>query len=79
MNELLGRFWGCGVTKPRRDRIRQIVATDGTPVSPWRRARWTAIVCGAGVEALVGELLAELDDLVLDRLRGAARAPVRPA
>ncbi len=28
-HELLGRFCGWGVTKPRRDRTRQIVATDG--------------------------------------------------
>jgi len=29
-HELFGRFCGCGVTKPRRDSTRQIVATDGT-------------------------------------------------
>jgi len=26
----LGRLWGCGVTNPRADRIRQIVDTAGT-------------------------------------------------
>ena len=33
-----GRFCGCGVMKPRRERIRQIVATEGGS-SP-RSARW---------------------------------------
>jgi hypothetical protein len=28
--ELLGRFWDWGMTNPRRVRIRQIVATEGT-------------------------------------------------
>jgi len=37
-NELLGRFWGWGVTKPRRERARQIVATEGQV--PWRFVRW---------------------------------------
>jgi hypothetical protein len=41
-NELRGRFWGCGVTNPRLESTRQIVATDGA--EPWRRVRWTAIV-----------------------------------
>jgi hypothetical protein len=31
-NELRGRFCGCGTTNPRRERIRQIVATEGTAV-----------------------------------------------
>ncbi len=38
MNELLGRFWGWGTTKPRRDRIRQMVETAGE--LPWRSLRW---------------------------------------
>jgi len=45
-----GRFCGWGVTKPRRVRIRQIVATDGT--AGWvavaalgvRRTRWVRMV-----------------------------------
>lgn len=44
MNELFGRFCGWGVTKPRRESTRQMVATDGE--TPWRRTRCTAIVCG---------------------------------
>ena len=31
--ELRGRLWGSGTTKPRLESTRQIVATDGTP---WR-------------------------------------------
>ena len=60
-----GRFCGCGVTNPRRVRIRQIVETAGTGSTP---AAWQ--VGGdrlrAGVQALLGESLAEPDDLVLD-------------
>jgi hypothetical protein len=44
-SELLGRLCDWGVTKPRRVRILQIVATEGTACSPWRRTRWTLIVC----------------------------------
>jgi hypothetical protein len=40
--ELFGRFWGWRVMKPRRDRTRQMVATDGTARlrRRWRRCRW---------------------------------------
>jgi hypothetical protein len=41
-NEDFGRFWGWGVMKPRRDKIRQIVAGAGD--RPWRLLRWTAMV-----------------------------------
>ena len=39
-HELLGRLCGSGVTKPRRDSTRQIVATDGTAR---RRRRWRRV------------------------------------
>ena len=32
-----GRLWGWGMTNPRRDKIRQIVATDGEQPVCWRR------------------------------------------
>lgn len=34
-----GRLCGCGVTNPRRDRIRQIVATAGEQPARWRRCQ----------------------------------------
>ena len=34
-----GRLCGCGVTNPRRDKIRQIVATDGAQPARWRRCQ----------------------------------------
>lgn len=40
-HELVGRLRGWGTTNPRRTRIRQIVATDGTPRMPRRpRCHW---------------------------------------
>jgi hypothetical protein len=59
---LFGRLWGCGVTNPRADRIRQIV----DPPAP-RRGRGVAV-----------ELLAQGDDLVLDGLGCALGAFARP-
>jgi hypothetical protein len=40
----LGRLRGCGVTKPRRARTRQLVETAGIRVSAGSRCRWTRIV-----------------------------------
>ncbi len=36
MNDERGRLWGCGVIRPWRERIRQIVETAGTG-STWPR------------------------------------------
>ena len=72
-----GRFCGWGVTKPRRRKD-----------PPDRRDRRAGAVAarqvigdrvGAGIQALIGERLAKLDDLVLDLDRGLLRAPTGPA
>ena len=74
-----GRFCGCGVTNPRRDRIRQIVETAGTGYRrPACRARWAAMVSAPGVQALLGQRLAQPHDLVLDLQADRARVGVRP-
>jgi hypothetical protein len=39
-------FLRLGVTKPRRCRIRQMVATDGTEARRRRRDTWNWMVCG---------------------------------
>ena len=62
---LFGRLWGCGVTNPRADRIRQIVDTAGTLEA-------VAVLevggdgVGAGFVPAAVEFLAEHDDLLLD-------------
>jgi hypothetical protein len=43
MKQLPGRFCGCGLTCPRRDKIRQMVATDGAAISECCRCH--AMVC----------------------------------
>ena len=55
----------------RRDRRDHILAVTPAQVDRDR--------VGSGIHAEIGELLAELHDLILDRLRGAARAPMRTA
>ena len=65
----LGRLCGCGVTNPRAVRIRQIVLTAGAVRGV--RCRWNAMVA-APASWPAGELLADLDDLVLDRGSGLA-------
>ena len=71
MKDLFGRFFGSGMTKPRRMSTRQIVETDGVgsdllaevPVD----GVWT------GVEALLGQVLADGDDRILDVIAGPPR------
>jgi hypothetical protein len=63
-----GRLYGCGVTNPRADRIRQIVDTAG--VCPWRCCMCAAIVAAP---ASWVEFLAQGEDLVLH----VAGSPVR--
>jgi len=36
---------GTGLSLPHYPPLDELVATEGTPASPWHRARWTAIVC----------------------------------
>lgn len=46
-----GRLWGCGVMKPRRSRMRQIVEMPGTWSMSGSRCRCSAMVATAGVVA----------------------------
>ena len=62
MQEDFGRLRGSGVTRPRRARYRLIVA--GETRTWWWCSRCQAMVYGACVQALIGELLAEPDDQV---------------
>ncbi len=74
-NEDLGRFCGCGVTKPRRDSTRQIVETaGGATVAPFEVEGDRV---SAGIVAFFHQVFAELDDLVLEGLWDPVGAPAR--
>ena len=72
-----GRFCGCGVTNPRRDRIRQIVETAGTGATP-AVGQVGGDGLRAGVQALLRQRLAEPDDLVLHLQHRPRAGCVRP-
>ena len=73
---LLGRFWGWEMTNPRRLRIRQIV--DAAGEEPVCSIEVVGDGVGARVKALIIERHTELDDRLLDLLRGAVRTAPRP-
>ena len=77
MKELFGRFWGWGGD--------EAPAGEDPPDGGYGRGRPVAVPqvvgdgVGPGVQALVGQGLAELHDLVLEGLRGSVGAGPGPA
>ena len=76
-HEERGRLCGCGVTKPRRDKIRQIVATAGDGPRPLAQMPGDSL--RPRVMPRLSQLLTQRHDRVLSDLAGPARAGVRAA